>query len=55
LSFLRKTGEPTDLKDMKVVSFAFLAFQNGFFWQAVLDAAHPAKATAAVAAMREGL
>lgn len=30
-----------DLKAMQVVCFAFLAFQNGFFWQAVLDAAKP--------------
>jgi hypothetical protein len=30
------------LKDIQVLSFAFLAFQNGFFWQAVLEAARPA-------------
>jgi hypothetical protein len=30
-----------NLKDVQMVSFAFLAFQNGFFWQAVLDAARP--------------
>jgi len=30
-----------DLKDMQVMSFAFLAFQNGFFWQSVLDSAKP--------------
>jgi hypothetical protein len=26
-----------DLKPMQIVSFTLLAFQNGFFWQAVLD------------------
>jgi len=36
-----------DLKDMQVVSFAFLAFQNGFFWNAVLDAARPVTQTPA--------
>lgn len=30
-----------DLKAMQVICFAFLAFQNGFFWQAVLDSAKP--------------
>lgn len=30
-----------ELKNAQIVSFAFLAFQNGFFWQAVLDAARP--------------
>jgi len=29
------------LEVMQVVSFALLAFQNGFFWQAVLAAAKP--------------
>jgi hypothetical protein len=30
-----------DMKEMQMVSFAFLAFQNGFFWQAVLDSSRP--------------
>jgi len=30
-----------DLETMQVVSFALLAFQNGFFWQAVLAQARP--------------
>jgi hypothetical protein len=30
-----------DLEAMQVVSFALLAFQNGFFWQAVLERAKP--------------
>jgi hypothetical protein len=34
-------GIGADLKEMQVVSFAFLAFQNGFFWRSVLDAARP--------------
>jgi len=29
------------LNTMQLVSFGLLAFQNGFFWQAVLDAARP--------------
>jgi len=29
------------LSEMQVVSFAVLAFQNGFFWQAVLDGSKP--------------
>jgi hypothetical protein len=29
------------LNGMQLVSFGLLAFQNGFFWQAVLDAARP--------------
>jgi hypothetical protein len=29
------------LNEMQVISFAVLAFQNGFFWQAVLDGAKP--------------
>ena len=32
----------TDLTPMQVVSFSVLAFQNGFFWQAVLAGAKPA-------------
>jgi len=32
-----------DLEATQVVSFALLAFQNGFFWQAVLERARPAK------------
>ncbi len=31
----------TDLEPTQVVSFALLAFQNGFFWQVVLAQAHP--------------
>ena len=31
----------TDLQPMQVVSFALLAFQNGFFWQVVLERAQP--------------
>jgi hypothetical protein len=31
------------LESMQVVSFALLAFQNGFFWQAVLQQARPKK------------
>ncbi len=31
------------LNEMQVVSFAVLAFQNGFFWQAVLEGAKPAR------------
>jgi hypothetical protein len=30
-----------DLQPMQVVSFALLAFQNGFFWQVVLGRAQP--------------
>jgi len=30
-----------DLQGIQVVSFALLAFQNGFFWQAVLAEARP--------------
>jgi hypothetical protein len=30
-----------ELNAMQVVSFAVLAFQNGFFWQAVLEGAKP--------------
>jgi hypothetical protein len=30
-----------DLRSMQVVSFALLAFQNGFFWQVVLQRAQP--------------
>jgi len=32
-----------DLKAIQVVSFALLAFQNGFFWQAVLQRSRPKK------------
>ncbi len=35
---VQATGE---LTQMQVLSFAFLAFQNGFFWQAVLDSSRP--------------
>ena len=31
----------SDLQPMQVVSFALLAFQNGFFWQVVLERAQP--------------
>ncbi|HUQ95824.1 MAG TPA: hypothetical protein VM120_29370 [Bryobacteraceae bacterium] len=31
----------TDLKDMQLVWFALLAFQNGFFWHALLNEARP--------------
>jgi hypothetical protein len=31
----------TDLQPMQVVSFALLAFQNGFFWQVVLERTQP--------------
>jgi hypothetical protein len=31
------------LNVMQSISFAFLAFQNGFFWQAVLEKARPAR------------
>src|SRR5260370_11859372 len=34
-----QTGK--DLEAIQVVSFALLAFQNGFFWQAVLAQARP--------------
>jgi hypothetical protein len=37
---IQTTGE---LNNMQVVSFALLAFQNGFFWQAVLEGARPVK------------
>jgi len=30
-----------DLQPMQVVSFALLAFQNGFFWQVVLERVQP--------------
>jgi hypothetical protein len=30
-----------DLEPVQVLSFALLAFQNGFFWQAVLERARP--------------
>jgi hypothetical protein len=30
-----------ELKEIQVVSFGLLAFQNGFFWQAVLEGARP--------------
>jgi hypothetical protein len=32
-----------NLEPMQTVSFALLAFQNGFFWQAVLQRARPKK------------
>jgi hypothetical protein len=35
---VQATGEPNQ---MQIVSFAILAFQNGFFWQAVLQSAKP--------------
>jgi len=35
---VQTTGE---LNGMQIVSFSVLAFQNGFFWQAVLTAAKP--------------
>jgi hypothetical protein len=35
---VQTTGE---LNGMQVISFAVLAFQNGFFWQAVLEGAKP--------------
>lgn len=31
----------TDLQPMQVMSFALLAFQNGFFWQVVLERTKP--------------
>jgi hypothetical protein len=31
-----------ELNGMQVVCFAILAFQNGFFWHAVLQGAKPA-------------
>jgi hypothetical protein len=31
-----------ELTGMQIISFAVLAFQNGFFWQAVLEGAKPA-------------
>jgi hypothetical protein len=34
-----------DLNTIQVASFAFLAFQNGFFWQIVLAGAKPATQT----------
>jgi hypothetical protein len=43
---LRSTGE---LNEMQVVSFAVLAFQNGFFWQAVLEGAKPVQQSSAKA------
>jgi len=30
-----------ELETIQMVSFGFLAFQNGFFWQVVLDSAKP--------------
>ena len=36
------TGE---LNGMQVVSFALLAFQNGFFWKVVLEGAKPTTAS----------
>jgi hypothetical protein len=42
------------LNTMQTVSFAFLAFQNGFFWQKVLEGAKPAVQTAAPALLRQG-
>ena len=30
-----------ELSTIQVISFALLAFQNGFFWQAVMDRAQP--------------
>lgn len=39
-----------ELKDLQVVSFAFIAFQNGFFWQTVLEVARPAMQSQGAAA-----
>jgi len=36
----------SNLNAMQLASFGLLAFQNGFFWQAVLDAARPSTKTA---------
>jgi hypothetical protein len=41
---VQQTGE---LNTMQVVSFALLAFQNGFFWHAVLEGAKPTAQTVA--------
>jgi hypothetical protein len=38
ISSIQSTGT---LNNMQSVAFAFLAFQNGFFWQAVLEKAKP--------------
>jgi hypothetical protein len=38
LSSIQSAGT---LNNMQSVAFAFLAFQNGFFWQAVLEKAKP--------------
>jgi hypothetical protein len=40
---VQTTGE---LNSMQIVSFVVLAFQNGFFWQAVLAGAKPAAGAA---------
>jgi hypothetical protein len=42
------------LNTMQTVSFAFLAFQNGFFWQKVLEGAKPTVQNAVPAVLQEG-
>jgi hypothetical protein len=41
------------LRGIQIVSLALLAFQNGFFWQAVLQSAKPAVSTARRQSRRE--
>ena len=48
---VQSTGE---LNGMQVISFGVLAFQNGFFWQAVLAGAKPATQTAPAAQAAAG-
>jgi hypothetical protein len=43
-----------NLNTMQTVSFGFLAFQNGFFWQKMLERAKSAPQNAAPAVLRQG-
>ena len=47
LPLISSLSAATVLSGMQMVSFALLAFQNGFFWQAVLKRAKPAIPAAA--------
>jgi hypothetical protein len=38
LASVQKSG---DLETIQIVSFAFLAFQNGFFWRSIMEDARP--------------
>ncbi|PYI91203.1 MAG: hypothetical protein DME97_14740 [Verrucomicrobia bacterium] len=38
LASIQKSG---DLDTLQLISFAFLAFQNGFFWRSVMENAKP--------------